>query len=475
MNEPDEDLHAELKWLRHNQSALDARLQRVENSRIFRSLRAIGTFYQSYFQNDAFLPARAYRDWAMRHPRTQLPPDPAWTYQPLITVLSQGGDLESLRAQTYTNWELDGNRGDYVAELRPGVVLAPDALARAVATMQGEIPASIYFDHEIAGEAPRPIFKPDWSPILRESCDYPGEFVLKSREPRPSLTHVPHIAYSTRTPLRIQTTDPIPTRTPLVSVVICSRNADLLSRCLSAFRSKTDYPATEILIVHHTGSTDDDRIVQLAQESAAQRIAFSGPFNFSEMNNRGAQRARGEIILFLNDDVEPLEARWLHRMAARLERPETGAVGAKLLYPNGTIQHAGIVTWEIDGAGHPGRFMTGSEFWPWLDTAREVTAVTGACLAMRRSDFQSLGGFDPAFPINFNDVDLCLRLWQRGLSVVVETSAVLQHDEGRTRTVGVGFEERRRFFLRWHEFVQKTDPYYNPHLVQNNENLSLRE
>jgi len=129
----------------------------------------------------------------------------------------------------------------------------------------------------------------------------------------------------------------------------------------------------------------------------------------------------------------------------------------------------------MDGAGHPGRFMTGSEFWPWLDAAREVTAVTGACLAIRRTDFLSVGGFDPVFPVNFNDVDLCLRLQERGLAVILETSAVLQHDEGRTRARGVGFEERRKFFLRWHARVERTDPFYSPHLVQNNENLTLRE
>lgn len=319
----------------------------------------------------------------------------------------------------------------------------------------------------------RPVFKPDWSPVLLESCDYPGDFVLDSREARGGVVHVPHVAYSSRAGLRFRKVELTPTRTPLVSAVICTRNADLLSRCLTAFRAKTDYPAVEIIIVHHTGSADDKRIVQIAQDCGASRVPFFGPFNFADMNNRAAQRARGEIVLFLNDDVEPLDSQWLHRMAARLERAETGAVGAKLLYPNGTIQHAGIVTWEMDGAGHPGRYMTGSEFWPWLDSAREVTAVTGACLAMRRSDFQLLGGFDPAFPMNFNDVDLCLRLQERGLSVILETSAVLQHDEGRTRSKGVSFEERRKFFLRWHTRVERTDPFYSPHLVQNNENLSL--
>jgi GT2 family glycosyltransferase len=129
----------------------------------------------------------------------------------------------------------------------------------------------------------------------------------------------------------------------------------------------------------------------------------------------------------------------------------------------------------MGGAGHPGRFLTNSSYWPWLNVAREVTAVTGACLAIRRASFDAVGGFDPAFPVNFNDVDLCLRLQENGFRVIYEAGAVLQHDESQTRAAGVHFEERRKFFLRWHRRLERTDPYYSPHLSQNDESLSLRD
>jgi len=106
---------------------------------------------------------------------------------------------------------------------------------------------------------------------------------------------------------------------------------------------------------------------------------------------------------------------------------------------------------------------------------REVTAVTGACLAIRRTDFEGVDGFDATFPVNYNDVDLCLRLQERGLSTIYEAGAVLQHDESQTRTAGVSFEERRRFFLRWHTRLEHTDPFYSPHLSQNDESLRLRD
>jgi GT2 family glycosyltransferase len=475
VNEPEARLLAELKWLRHNQAALDARLQRVEESVVFRALRAIGTFYQAHFHSEALGDENAYAEWAARHMRNRLAPDPAWGYQPLIGIVPCGGDLRSVEAQNYKNWEIDSGRAEYVAELAEGVVLAPDALSRAVAAMQGARPGCVYFDHEIAGERLRPVFKPDWSPVLMESCDYMGDFTVHTREPRNGMVHVPHVCYSTRSGLSFRDAAFVPEGKPVVSILICTRNGELLTRCLAALRAKTDYQPVEIVVVHHTGSGDDERIIKAAANAGAAVVPFSGAFNFSGMNNLGARAAKGDIVLFLNDDVEPLDSIWLERMVAHLERAETGAVGAKLLYPNGTIQHAGIVTWEMDGAGHIGRNMTASEYWPWLNCTREVTAVTGACLAIRRADFEAVGGFDPAFPVNFNDVDLCLRLREKGLSVIFDAGAVLQHDEGQTRARGVSFEERRRFFLRWHELLERTDPFYSPNLVQNIETVELRD
>jgi GT2 family glycosyltransferase len=472
------ELLAELKWLRHNQASLDSRLQRVENSLIFRVLRTIGTYYQSNFRSDGSGSAELYREWTQRHLQTGPTPDSGWSFQPLICIHGEEPELAFLKAQTYARWTLEPAGADYTAELPSGVRLEPDALARAVAAMQNEQPFTVYFDHQIVDDsedALRPVFKPDWSPILAESCDFAGPFVLRSTIPRDGFLHVPHIGYSTPDLLRFRESAPTLTRQPLVSILICTRNSELLSRCLTSLRGSTNYQPIEILVIHHVGTEHDRRITEVCHEKGAKRIPFAGSFNFAAMNNLGARDATGEILLFLNDDVEPVDARWLDRLAARLERPETGAVGAKLVYYNNSIQHAGMVTWEMGGAGHPGRFLTGSEYWPWLNCSREVTAVTGACMAVRKAVFQSVGGFDPAFPVNFNDVDFCLRLAERGLSTIYEAGAVLQHDESQTRAAGVSFDERRQFFLRWHERLEQTDPFYSPHLSQNDESLGLRD
>ena len=203
-------------------------------------------------------------------------------------------------------------------------------------------------------------------------------------------------------------------------------------------------------------------------------LEFRGEFNFSEMNNQGVAATTGDDLLFLNDDVVPLSCHWLDDLLAHLRRPEVGIAGAKLLYPSGLIQHAGIVIGMGDGTGHPGRGVFHADLWPWLNRTRNVSAVTGACMAMRRSVFTELGGFDPGFPVNYNDVDLCLRARQRGYEIIYEARAILRHDECATRTGRTTLEERYRFSDRWAEVLAAPDPYYNPLLDLSGEEVRLR-
>ena len=421
--------------------------------------------------------------------------------------------IQSFRAQSYSRGELiavvDAGAPEWARELLSGVPQAEDkGAARKLASGEwvgrlGEddflSPAALehfaaaadnsaellYSDEDVvdASGAPlRPVFKPDWSPLLLRSTAYTGGLCLKragwNGEPRNAI-HIPRVLYHAFTqtlPNAARAANAL-SKTPLVTIIICTRTSKLLKRCLEGIGSRTDYPTREILVVQHTGSSsqEEERDVARAIElSGAKRTIFGERFNFSEMNNRGAREASGEILLFLNDDVEPLTPDWLTRLVGQLEDPVTGAAGAKLVYPGGAIQHAGIATWLIDGAGHPGRHLFGSENWPWLAFTREVTAVTGACLAIRRADFETLGGFDPIFPVNYNDVDLCLRLRAEGLRVVIDMNAILRHDESQTRRAGTNFDERRLFYRKWAKVVEKVDPYYSPHLAQNNENLSLR-
>ena len=203
------------------------------------------------------------------------------------------------------------------------------------------------------------------------------------------------------------------------------------------------------------------------------RVPYAGPFNFAAMNNLGARHATGEVLVFLNDDVEPLDAEWLDAMLAHANRREVGAVGARLLYRSGAIQHAGMVIGIMEGAGHLHRNTFGSPYWNWLPFTRNVCAVTGACLAMRKSVFEELGGFDESFPVNYNDVDLCLRARQAGYDVIVEPAAVLRHDECQIAAGGRAARGALSFEQRWAAWLERGDPFYSPHLSRTLEDAGL--
>jgi GT2 family glycosyltransferase len=145
-----------------------------------------------------------------------------------------------------------------------------------------------------------------------------------------------------------------------------------------------------------------------------------------------------------------------------------------LLYPTGLFQHAGVVIGIGDGCGHLGRFKHGIPHFPWLQLARDVSAVTGACLAIRREVFDQLGGFDPDFPVNYNDIDLCLRARRAGYRVICEPAAVLRHDECQTRVGGTNYDERKRFRNRWGSDLAAGDPFYNSNLSRRSESGRLR-
>jgi O-antigen biosynthesis protein len=262
---------------------------------------------------------------------------------------------------------------------------------------------------------------------------------------------------------------------PSVSVIICSRSSGLLTKCLRSLRKFTRYPNWEIVVVQHTSGGDFD-LPRVVEAEKCRTTLYSGPFNFSVMNNLGAAMATGDLLIFLNDDAEPIKRDWMERMASQLVREDVGVVGANLLYPSGKIQHAGVVIGMGDGAGHAGRGLTprGSDYWPWLLLSRNVMAVTGACLGIRKQVFESLGGMDPLFPNNYNDVDLCLRVLEAGLMVIYESRARLRHMECATRVGGTSREERELFRNRWGRLLSLGDPHYSVMLRSDTEEVSLR-
>ncbi len=249
------------------------------------------------------------------------------------------------------------------------------------------------------------------------------------------------------------------------SLIICSRDATLLRRCLRAIENDTQYSNREIIVVEHRigkNATMDSAFAT----AATVRVCYHGNFNYAVMNNLGAARASGDVFIFVNDDVEPLTPAWLSELLAHAVRREVGAVGAHLLYPSGATQHAGIVIGTRGSAWHLCRNMFAADYWQWLPFTRNVSAVTGACLAMRKDVFRQLRGFDPCFPINYNDIDLCLRARAAGYEIVLEPSALLRHYESQSRQPVVRLAERRMWEERWSKVLELGDPYYTPHLTR---------
>ncbi|WP_244539421.1 glycosyltransferase family 2 protein [Methylobacterium sp. 174MFSha1.1] len=416
--------------------------------------------------------------------------------------------------------------GVAIGFLRPGDALAPDALTHLAAAFAGPAPADLaYADSEAeTPEGLRPRLKPGWSPDLALTTLYPGRPLLVGRDlvarsgwtpgqgaralllaaalaapervrriPRLLCRVAPDVpdpdghaadleraldragshAALVRTGDTLDLDWPLPDPAPLVSVVVPTRDRpDLLRVAVRGVLHDTAYPALELVIVDN-GSTDPVVAALYAEwesDPRVRRLDRPGPFNFSRLVNDGAAASRGEVLVLLNNDVEVLHPDWLSAMVRQALRPEVGAVGAKLLFGNGRIQHAGVVVGLGGRAGHilrnrpadtPGHLGR-------LTVAHEVAGVTAACLAVARRKFEAVGGLDAeAFPVDFNDIDLCLRLAAAGWRSVWTPRAVLAHHESVSRGPSVGpararFEaEGDRFAARWRGVI-RDDPYYHP-------------
>lgn len=262
---------------------------------------------------------------------------------------------------------------------------------------------------------------------------------------------------------------------PLVSVLIpnCEHVAEL-SACVESVLGKTTYRNYEVVIVENNSTSDDvfayyDRLQR--EHDNVRVVRWEGPFDYAAINNYGAGLCAGEYLLLLNNDTQVLSADWMQEMLMHAQRDCVGAVGAKLLYPNGTIQHAGICVGIGDVAANLGRGLgsrsPGHMFR--LLYAHDVSAVTAACMMVRRSVWEQMGGFDPTFAVEYNDVDLCLRMGKAGYLVVWTPFAELYHCESRSRAKGQELvrgqrhrDEVRAFRERWHEELQRGDLHYNP-------------
>ncbi|GEP00665.1 glycosyltransferase family 2 protein [Methylobacterium haplocladii] len=268
---------------------------------------------------------------------------------------------------------------------------------------------------------------------------------------------------------------PLPV-SPLVSVIIPTRDrAELVATVLDGLFAGTDYPSLEVIVVDNDSREPETAALfaRHAQDARFRVLPVPGAFNFSDLCNRGVAAARGAVLLFLNNDVEVIEPGWLKELVSIALDASIGAVGAKLLYPDGTLQHGGIVLGigGVAGHSHLGLPADESGYFERMVLAQEVSAVTGACLAMRRSVFAEVGGFDAEhLKVAFNDVDLCLRVRAAGYRIVWTPHARLIHHESKSRGPEDSPEKRARFESesrvmreRW-EPQLRADPYYNPNL-----------
>jgi O-antigen biosynthesis protein len=447
------------------------------------------------------------------------------------------------------NTALESIEDGFVAVVRAGDRLAPSAAAALRSALDREPEAGlVYSDEDVlnhAAERCNPIFKPDWSPETFRAVDYLGnltafrlslvrevggfrpefgeaavyDLALRVVEKAVSVRHVPLVLYHARTPsgarLDSDATGARAVREhlerlhipadiepglvpgarqvryrvgrPLTSIIIPSKDQPrLLERCVESLLN-CDYSNQEIVLVDTGSVTAEAQALnaRLAGRPGVRLLPWDRPFNYSAVNNFAASQARGEVLALLNDDTEVITPDWLERMLEHALRPEIGAVGAKLLYSNGTVQHAGVVVGlkEDTLCGHFLRAAPGDDpgYDQGLAVARNVSAVTAACLVIRRSVYEEVSGFEEQFAGDFNDIDLCLKVRQRGYQVIWTPHARLYHHECQTR--GTIFNaarhtlfalERLLFLDRWGDLLARGDPFYSPHLNHDSADCTVR-
>jgi GT2 family glycosyltransferase/glycosyltransferase involved in cell wall biosynthesis len=267
---------------------------------------------------------------------------------------------------------------------------------------------------------------------------------------------------------------------PLVSIIVPYRDhPELLETLVSSLLEKTGYPNFELLLISNR-SVRSETAALLARlgDARVRKLSWDHPFNFSAICNFGAGQARGELLLFLNNDVEVLEPGWLEELVGHAQRPEVGAVGPMLVYPDGRVQHAGVVVGLEGFAGHPFRGCPDDGSWTAFGSTgwtRNYLAVTSACVLIRRELFDELGGYDERFAVGGGDVDLCLRLGRRGMRVVFTPHAKLVHHESATRDPArVPEADFFRSFVSYRPWLERGDPFYNPNLTLLADDCSLR-
>lgn len=269
----------------------------------------------------------------------------------------------------------------------------------------------------------------------------------------------------------------IPEPLPVVSVIVPTRDrSDLLRRCTEGVLFRTDYPALELIIIDNDSkeAATIELLGKLSADARVRIVSIPGAFNYPALNNAAARLAAGDILLLLNNDIDVIEPDWLRELVSHAVRPEVGAVGAKLLYADGRVQHAGVVMGPAMTLVHKLRLADRDDIGPFGELAltREVSAVTGACLALRRAVFFEVGGLDENLRVAFNDIDLCLRIGNHGYRIVWTPFAELFHLESASRGYDHESLEKQalaareaRYFSRYWSSILDDDPFHNPNII----------
>ncbi|MEA3059118.1 MAG: hypothetical protein QOE50_530 [Sphingomonadales bacterium] len=407
------------------------------------------------------------------------------------------GAVSALADLHETAWVLPVGAGDRLAaELG-------DILARSLGTVEESL---VYWDedHLHADRRCDPWVKPDWDPLLfgalgglvgasvlsLATVDGLTNSLLDARIDREAVERLLYDLAATKPPKHVSLIlthragppgaqhapaprPPSPASWPSVSIIVPTRDKpELLAACIKGIE-QIDYPAPIQIIIVDNASQDPaalELLERIERDPRALVLRDEGAFNFSRLNNLAARAAQGDLLCLLNNDVEPFDGDWLKALVCYAVQDNVGAVGAQLIYPSGRIQHAGVAVGLGGAAGHIQKGVDPSErsFWTWHAVTRESSALTAAVLVLKKSIFAEVGGFDEAFAVAFNDVDLCLRLNQRGLRNIYVAEVRLLHRESETRGQDRSSAQAQRFAgelarlqARWGT-ERYSDPHFSP-------------
>jgi O-antigen biosynthesis protein len=380
---------------------------------------------------------------------------PDWSPD-LLLSFAYTGHLMVLRRSRFD--EVGGLRSEYDGSQDFDLALRASEGTRSVV----HIPDVLYHWRSIPGSAASDTTSQQAKPWAYEAGQRAIEDALRRRDEPGVVTTIPEFPgrYHVRRHVSAE---------PLVSIIIPFRDEPaMLATCARTLRADPGYENFELVLVDNDSALPETSalLAELSSEPRVRVLQAPGPFNWAAINNAAARGCDGDILLFLNNDIEARTPGWLHAMVGHVQRHEVGAVGARLLYPDGTIQHAGVVVGLGGIAGHVLRGLPGDRpgYNSLAIATRDCSVVTGAAMMVRRELFLELGGFDETLAVAFNDVDFCFKLRERGYYIVFTPLAELIHHESKSRGHTDDFAENELMLTRWGAALSAGDPYHNKHL-----------